>query len=88
MREGAGDLFDRRELSMPAFRAIVTNRPEDVATELAGQYGIAPDQVLASPDFLIGSEDEIVAQLQERRERFASNLVRRRLREIVPPGQL
>ena len=70
VREGAGERFARLELSMPAFRAIVAERPLDVAAELAGEYGMTPEQLLASQDFLIGSVDEIVARLEERRERF------------------
>jgi probable F420-dependent oxidoreductase len=70
VRDGAGDRFARLELSMPIFRAIVTDRPEVAALEVGRSYGLTPRQVLASPDFLIGSADAIVARLQERRERF------------------
>ena len=45
---------------MVAFRAIVTDRPREAAAEVARDYDLTPDQVLASPDFLIGSEDAIV----------------------------
>ena len=55
---------------MVAFRAIVTDRPQEAAAEVARDYGLTPDQVLASPDFLIGSEDAIVECLLSRREQF------------------
>ncbi len=70
VREGAGDRFDRLELSMVAFRAVVTDHPEEATAEVARNYGLTPDQVLASPDFLIGSEDAIVERLLARREKF------------------
>jgi probable F420-dependent oxidoreductase len=70
IREGAAERFASIELSMPAFRAIVTDRPHAAAAALASEYGISPEQILASHDFLIGAENDIVARLQERRERF------------------
>jgi probable F420-dependent oxidoreductase len=70
VREGAGARFDRLELSMVAFRAIVTDRPQEAAADVARDYDLTPDQVLASPDFLIGSEDAIVECLLSRREQF------------------
>jgi len=70
VREGAGARFDQLELSMVAFRAIVTDRPQDAAEEVARDHDLTPDQVLASPDFLIGSEDEIVECLLSRRNDF------------------
>jgi probable F420-dependent oxidoreductase len=70
VREGAGARFNRLELSMVAFRAIVTDHPHEAASEVARDYDLTPDQVLASPDFLIGSEDEIVESLFSRREQF------------------
>jgi probable F420-dependent oxidoreductase len=70
VREGAGGQFAQRELSVPIFRAIVSDRPDAAAADIARNYGLTPEQVLASPDFLIGNVEEIVARLQERRERF------------------
>jgi probable F420-dependent oxidoreductase len=70
VREGAGARFDQLELSMVAFRAIVTDRPREAAAEVGRDHDLTPDQVLASPDFLIGSEDAIVECLLSRREQF------------------
>jgi probable F420-dependent oxidoreductase len=70
VREGAGERFASLELSMVAFRAIVTDHPETVAARIATDYGITAEQLLASPDFLIGGADELVERLLERRERF------------------
>ncbi|MGH2614449.1 MAG: hypothetical protein ACRDJC_04365 [Thermomicrobiales bacterium] len=42
----------------------------DAAAEVARDYDLTPDQVLSSPDFLIGSVDAIVERLLGHRERF------------------
>jgi probable F420-dependent oxidoreductase len=70
VRQGASARFDQLELSMVAFRAIVTDRPREAAAEVARDHDLTPDQVLASPDFLIGSEDAIEECLLSRREQF------------------
>jgi probable F420-dependent oxidoreductase len=70
VREGAGARFDQLELSMVAFRAIVTDHPREASVEVARDHDLTPDQVLASPDFLIGSEDAIVELLLTRRKHF------------------
>lgn len=75
VREGAGDRFDQIELSAVAFRAIVTDQPQVVASRLAPDYGITPEQLLASPDFLIGSVEAMVERLLERRERFGISYI-------------
>jgi probable F420-dependent oxidoreductase len=75
VREGAGARFAQIELSAVAFRAIISERPDDVAATLAPAYGITPEQLLASPDFLIGSENAIVERLLERRERLGISYI-------------
>lgn len=70
IKEGAADRFERLELSMAIYRTIVTKHPLDAATELSDAYGIAPEAILASPDFLIGSVEEIAERIEERRERL------------------
>lgn len=75
VREAAGARFDRLELAMVAYRAVVTDRSWDVAAELAPQYGVGPEQLLALPDFLIGSVEEMVERLLERRERFGVSYI-------------
>lgn len=75
VREGAGDRFDRIELSAVGFRAVISERPAEVAATLAPRYGITPEQLLASPDFLIGSANDIVERLLERRERLGISYI-------------
>ncbi len=70
VREAAGARFADLELSHVAFRAIVTDNRARVLEELAPAYGMTPEQLGESPEFQIGSVDQIVERLEEQRERF------------------
>ena len=52
-------------------------RPDRVAfaEQLAPAFGVAPEEVLESGAVLVGSEDEIVEQLQRRRETWGLSYV-------------
>jgi probable F420-dependent oxidoreductase len=75
VREGAGERFDRIELSMVAYRAIVTDRPREAAAEIAPQYGVTPEQLLVLPDFAIGSVEAMVERLIAQRERLGVSYI-------------
>ena len=75
VREGAGDRFDQIELSMIAFRAIVTDRPAERIAELATKYRLSEQQFQATPDFQVGSLEEIVERLQRLRTRFGVSYI-------------
>lgn len=76
VRSGAGDRFDDLELSVVAMPAQVTDRPHEVAEQVAPHLGLTPEQVLRSVHVLLGSVEEISATLHERRERWGiSNVV-------------
>jgi hypothetical protein len=47
----------------------VTDRPQAAAAELAPEFGLTAEQVLASSEFAFGSVDQIVEQLLALRER-------------------
>lgn len=72
IRDAAGERFDALELSLiPS--VVVTDDRERAATTYAherGWNGITTMQVLDMPAVLIGTTDEIVAALHERRERY------------------
>lgn len=72
VRNGAGDRFDAIELSLCPTLILSTNRHEAAERYLheKGWQGITVEDVLAMPSVLIGSADEIVATLQERRETY------------------
>jgi probable F420-dependent oxidoreductase len=80
VQQMAGDRFGDLELNILVLAAIVTDRPRESAERLAQQWGITPDQIslddlLASPHFLFGSDDEIVETLQMRRDRYGISYV-------------
>jgi probable F420-dependent oxidoreductase len=72
IRDGAGARYDRIELSLiPSVRFGADRRAQaaDVLAE-RGWPGVTVADVLEMPSFLLGTQDEIVEQLLERRERF------------------
>jgi probable F420-dependent oxidoreductase len=80
VREAAGDRFNDLELSMLCVAVEVTDDRWKVAEQLAGQFGLTAlgmsvEQVLAVPQLLIGTVDQIVEGLQARRERYGISYV-------------
>ena len=70
VRAAAGDRFERLELAALIWRVAVSDDRRTAAEALAGERSMTPEQILASPYFLIGSIEGIVERLQELRERF------------------
>jgi probable F420-dependent oxidoreductase len=70
VRDAAGDRIDDLELNAWLSVAEVTDDTDGVAAMMAGLFETTPDNVLASPLALIGSEAEVADQLVERRERW------------------
>lgn len=75
IREAAGDRFDQLELNVLVFLVAVTPDRQAVAAAIGGRYGAPPTEVLASPYVLAGTIDEIVDDLQARRERFGISYI-------------
>ena len=72
VRHRAADRFGRIELSMVA-TVIIAERRQQAAEQYArdkGWAGISVEQVLAMPSIFIGSVDQIVEEMQARRERY------------------
>jgi probable F420-dependent oxidoreductase len=87
VRDAAGARFDDLELNAWLSIAEITDDTEALATMLAGVFETTPDNVLASPLALIGSEAEVADRLQERRERWGYSytvIPGDRLREFAP----
>jgi hypothetical protein len=59
---------------------VVTDRPRDVAEEVARARGLTPEQVLASPYYLIGSVDALAERLRALRERHGISHL-----SVMPP---
>ena len=69
VREAAGERFGRLELAMLIWQVAVTDDHQAAAEAIAPARGLAVEQVLASPYFLIGSVEQIVECVQRLRER-------------------
>jgi probable F420-dependent oxidoreductase len=70
IREAAGPRFDRLVFHGWLKAAAVTENASELAGEIGEARGIPAEEVLESPLFLIGSVDEIVEKLYQRRERW------------------
>jgi probable F420-dependent oxidoreductase len=89
VREGAGQRFDTVELNLMA-SVIITDRRRARTEEWIqerGWSGITAEQVWDMPAVLIGSENQIVEDLERRREQlgFSYYVVSDRLVEAVAP---
>jgi probable F420-dependent oxidoreductase len=71
VREAAGDRYDRLELNALVQRVVVTEDRRQAAEELARRWPqLSPEEILQSPYVLIGTVDQLVEDLQARRERW------------------
>ena len=68
VREGAGDRDP--ELHVRVHLAMVTDDRDGIVEQLAGGFGLTPDQARATPHALVGDVSQICDQLVERRERW------------------
>jgi probable F420-dependent oxidoreductase len=75
IREAAGERLDHIELSVTVFLANITDERMSVATPLAAGLGSEATDVLEMPHFLIGTVDEVVDQLEKRRDRYGISYV-------------
>lgn len=75
IREAAGDRFDDIELSHTAYLTMVTDDREAVAGGLGTGFGLDADQVLAMPNFAIGTVVEIADELERRRDALGFSYV-------------
>jgi probable F420-dependent oxidoreductase len=75
IKEAAGDRFAKLELSVTVFVANVTDDRDTVAGALAAGLRSEPDEILQTPHFLIGTVEQIIENLQARRERFGISYV-------------
>jgi hypothetical protein len=75
LRATAGDRLNELELSVPVFTAEVTDHPQQTAERIAPRYGLTRKEVLESPQFLVGSVEGIVEELERRRETYGVSYV-------------
>jgi probable F420-dependent oxidoreductase len=75
IRQAAGERFEALELNVLVLAAQITNDGQAAAMKLVRDWEIDLEKIslaemIESPHFLFGSEEEIVEQLQRRRERY------------------
>ena len=70
VREAAGDRYDDLTFHGWLRYAAVTDDGHGAAAKIAAAAGLTAEDVLASPFVLVGSVEEIVERLEERRERW------------------
>lgn len=75
IKEAAGDRFEQIELSVTIFLTNITDDRDSIAAALAAGIGAEPQDMLEMPHFLIGTIDQVVEQLQQRRERYGISYV-------------
>ena len=68
VREEAGPRFESIELGALVQRVVVTDDIDETAAQIAVTVQATPEQVLNSPNFLIGDVARIVDRLQEQRD--------------------
>jgi probable F420-dependent oxidoreductase len=75
VREAAGERFAEIEMNTICPTVEITNDRLAVAERLAVDLPVSADDVLESPAVLLGTVEEIVETLQERRERFGFSYI-------------
>ena len=71
IRKVSGDRYAGLELNVLVQRVVVTDDRLEVAEELASRWNqLSPDEILQSPYVLIGSVNQMIDDLQARRERW------------------
>ncbi len=75
VRAAAGERIGDIELNIRAFLVNVTDDGQGARDRLAGALGVPADMLVTSPFALIGSPNELVERLLERRERWGFSYV-------------
>jgi probable F420-dependent oxidoreductase len=71
VRKVAGDRYTRLELNALVQRVVVTEARRQAAEELASRWTpLSPEEILQSPYVLLGTVDQLVEDLQARREHW------------------
>lgn len=84
VREAAGARFDEIELQVQTFFLAVTDGRDATAAAVGQGFGLGAAEVLEIPLVLIGSVDQIVDELQRRRETFGISYITVQADSIEP----
>ncbi len=75
VKEAAAHRFEELEIGLTVFVATVTDDRQSIAAAMATALKAEPQDVLDVPFFLIGTIDQMVEELQVRRERYGTSFV-------------
>jgi probable F420-dependent oxidoreductase len=75
IRQAAGARFADLELQCLTFLVQIVPNRDEVLDQLAGAMSVTPEQVEGSPIALIGTTDQIIDTLRQRRETFGFNYI-------------
>lgn len=75
VRSAAGDRFTALDIESSPFFARITDDVDDAARQIAERLGIAADGLAEHPNVLLGSYDEVVDRLEQRRATYGVNYV-------------
>lgn len=75
VREAAGDRISLLEVESSPFFTRITDDPAAAAERVGRTLGVPPEGLPDHPNVLIGTLDEVIDRLQERRERFGANYI-------------
>ncbi len=75
VREAAGDRFDSLELQCLTFLVQIVPDRDDAIERLSSMMGVSPEQIGGTPIALIGTIEQIIETLVERRERWGFSYV-------------
>jgi probable F420-dependent oxidoreductase len=75
VRDAAGDRFPELDIESSPFFTSVTDDPTEAAARIAGMIGVPAEGLSDHPNVLVGSVDELVDRLEERRARYGVNYV-------------
>jgi probable F420-dependent oxidoreductase len=75
IREASGDRFVDLELNVVVGDVVPTTDVRGEAAKLAARYGVSAEEILGSPQVLVGPPAEMIERLEERRERFGFSYI-------------
>lgn len=75
IQEAAGERFAHLELSTTIFIAVPSDHPGPVAQQIGSRLGLSGEQTLDCMQILVGSVDQMVDELQKRRELFGISCI-------------
>lgn len=73
IKDAAGDRFDSLDLQVLTFAVQIVPNRDEVIAQIAPLFDLTPEMAAEMPIALIGTEEQIVEQLLQRREEYGFN---------------